>query len=151
MSDPKTNHEKCIHSAYAILVRREHSRQELYWKLKLRETCKEVDLDALMDRLEDDNYLSDERYAEMSVRYGISKGYGPVKIDYRLREKGIDDYLIQRYLNDETIDWYNLIHNVRQKRFGIAIPDDLKERAKQSRFLAGRGFKTDMIRTELAL
>ncbi len=151
MSSSKTDHEKCVHSAYSILVRREHSRQELYWKLRQRETCQDVDLGALMDRLEDDNYLSDERYAEMSVRYGISKGYGPVKIAYRLRKNGVEDYLIQRYLNDDTIDWYTLIHNVRQKRFGIALPNDLKERAKQSRFLAGRGFKTDMIRTELAL
>jgi regulatory protein len=147
----KRDEDKCTHLAYGLLVRREHARQELYWKLKQRPSCKLVDLDVLLDQLEAENYLSDKRYAEVAVRYDLSKGYGPTKIAYRLREKGVNDVYIQRYLYAQDIDWILLITTVRQKRFGIAIPNDLKDRAKQSRFLAGRGFTTDMIRNELSL
>jgi regulatory protein len=143
--------DKCTHLAYGLLVRREHARQELYWKLKQRPSCRHVDLDILLDQLEAENYLSDERYTEVAVRYDISKGYGPTKIACRLREKGVNDVYIQRYLYAQDINWILLITTVRQKRFGIAIPNDLKDRAKQSRFLAGRGFTTDMIRNELSL
>ncbi len=147
----KRDQDKCTHLAYGLLVRREHARQELYWKLKQRPSCKHVDLDVLLDQLEVENYLSDERYTEVAVRYDISKGYGPTKIAYRLREKSVNDVYIQRYLYAQDIDWVLLITTVRQKRFGVAIPNDLKARAKQSRFLAGRGFTTDMIRNELSL
>lgn len=151
LAQEKRDQDKCTHLAYGLLVRREHARQELYWKLKQRPSCKHVDLDILLDQLEAENYLSDERYTEVAVRYDISKGYGPTKIAYRLREKGVNDVYIQRYLYAQDIDWSLLITTVRQKRFGIAIPNDLKDRAKQSRFLAGRGFTTDMIRNELSL
>lgn len=152
MSDEKIiDQQKCADLAYGLLVRREHSRQELYWKLKQRLPCKQVDLDGLLDQLEAENYLSDKRYTEAAVRYDITKGYGPAKIAYRLREKGVNEVYIQRYLYAQDIDWVLLITTVRQKRFGVEIPRAIKERAKQSRFLAGRGFTTDMIRTELAL
>lgn len=151
MDNNQPEQDKCTHLAYGLLVRREHSRQELYWKLKQRPSCQQVDLDVLLDQLEAENYLSDERYAEVAVRYDISKGYGPTKIAYRLRQKGVNDQFIQRYLYTPDIDWVLLISTVRQKRFGVAIPCDIKDRAKQSRFLTGRGFTTDMIRNELSL
>jgi len=151
LEQEKRDQDKCTQLAYGLLVRREHARQELYWKLKQRPSCKQVDLDVLLDQLEAENYLSDERYAEVAVRYDISKGYGPTKIAYRLREKGVDDVYIQRYLYAQDINWILLITTVRQKRFGVTIPNDLKDRAKQSRFLTGRGFTTDMIRNELSL
>jgi len=147
----KRDQKHCTHLAYGLLVRREHARQELYWKLRQRPSCKQVDLDALLDQLEAENYLSDERYTEVAVRYDISKGYGPTKIAYRLREKGVNDVYIQRYLYAPDRDWILLMTTVRQKRFGVAIPRDIKDQAKQSRFLTGRGFTTDMIRNELFL
>jgi len=38
---------------------------------------------------------------------------------------------------------------VRSKRFGDAMPEDFKERARQARFLQYRGFTSEQIREVL--
>ena len=45
---------------------------------------------------------------------------------------------------------FQLAKKQREKKFGLQIPDDFKEKARQMRFLSGRGFDGDSIRQSLA-
>jgi len=136
----QSNQSRCLKSAITLLARREHSRHELVNKLQQKQMTEGVDLDALMDQLEQSNYLSDQRFAEMFARSRIQRGQGPQKIQYELNQRGIDATLIAETMQSASVDWFILAQQQRQKRFGLPLPDNYKEQARQSRFLAGRGF-----------
>ena len=139
------NDTRCYQSAIGYLARREHSRLELINKLKLKPFSEDVDLHSLCDNLEASNYLSDKRFAEMFVRSRVLRGQGEIKIRYELRQRGVKDDLIDVALVEEGTDWLSLAREQREKRFGREIPKDFKERARQSRFLIGKGFSGDIL------
>lgn len=140
-----SNRTRCLQTAIRLLARREHSRHELISKLQQRQITDEVDLPALMDQLEQGNYLSDQRFAEMFVRSRIQRGQGPQKIQYELSQRGVTATLIAETMQALEVDWFILAQQQRQKRFGLPLPDNYKEQARQARFLAGRGFFSNTI------
>lgn len=93
--------------------------------------------------------LSDERFAEAFVASRTEKGSGPLRIQAELRERGLNDELIARYVDFSDRDWHERAARVRRKRFGPAPPGDIKERARQARFLQYRGFTAEQARTAL--
>ncbi len=135
----------CYQSAIGLLARREHSRLELINKLRTKPFSEGVDLPSLCDKLEQADYLSDERFAEMFVRSRVARGQGEMKIRYELRQRGVKEYLVDAALQEEGADWLLLAREQREKRFGQEIPTDFKERGRQSRFLVGRGFSGDVL------
>ena len=139
------NYSRCYQTAIGLLARREHSRLELINKIRRKPFSEDVDLASLCDNLEESNYLSEQRFAEMFVRSRVSRGQGKVKISYELRQRGIDEALIESALLEEGVDWLALAKEQREKRFGVEKPKDYKEKARQSRFLAGRGFSGEII------
>ncbi|CAA6826993.1 MAG: Regulatory protein RecX [uncultured Thiotrichaceae bacterium] len=148
MLKKEKSQRRCLDVAYGLLARREHSRSELQNKLAQRDNCAEDDIDELLDLLAADNIQSDERFVESMVRSAINKGQGPVKIRYKLQEHGVDSSLIAIYLDNAEVDWGDVLHQARCKRFGDTTPNDYPTQAKQSRFLAGRGFSAEMINKE---
>jgi len=142
----RSNYSRCKNSAIYSLAMREHSRQELRKKLSQKEYSVDVDLEKLLDELEDCDYLSDQRFTESFIRYRISRGQGRVKISNELRQRGVSASLINTSLQNLDADWSALARQLREKKFGENIPDDYKDKAKQMRFLASRGFDGEMIR-----
>jgi len=128
-----------------LLVRREHSREELRNKLLSRD-FDATEIDAVLHRLAEQNLQSDERFTEALVTVRIARGVGPVRIMAELRQKGVDDVLIETFVDSRDKDWLARAQTVRAKRFGQALPEDYKERAKQARFLQYRGFTSEQIR-----
>ena len=59
-----------------FLARREHSRLELYQKLKQRQFEPDV-INSELNKLLDEGLQSDERFAEAFLRSRIDKGKGP--------------------------------------------------------------------------
>lgn len=130
--------------ALRVLAIREHSRLELAKKLAtLTEDSSLVE--QVLDKLAQSDYLNDQRYADMLVRFAISKGYGPMKLSHLFREKGVESELAKTALEQAEIDWQALAAHQRRKKFGDNLPKDWPERARQSRFLAGRGFYLETI------
>jgi len=84
------------------------------------------------------------------VRARRDKGYGPVRIRGELRERGVDSETIEACLDQSDVAWLRLVASVRAKRFGLDLPDDFRERARQTRFLQQRGFTAEQIRGVLA-
>jgi regulatory protein len=139
------NYTRCYQAAISLLARREHSRRELISKIRRKPFSEDVDLASLCDDLEESNYLSNKRFAEMFVHSRVARGQGVIKISYELRQRGVSDELIESAILAEGVDWLALAREQREKRFGLKKPKDIKERARQSRFLAGRGFSAEII------
>jgi regulatory protein len=135
-----------MHSAIYSLAMREHSRKELFDKLKRKDFSEGVDLDGLLDELEENNYLNEARFVESFIRSRTSRGQGIVKISNDLRKRGINTTLINNAMQEANIDWFVLASEQREKKFGENRPVDFKEKARQMRFLSGRGFSAEIIR-----
>jgi regulatory protein len=130
--------------AMDLLSRREHSTYELTRKLKKRD----FDMDAIetaLDRLQQDNLLSDSRFIESIVNSRVNAGFGPFKILYELRQKGISTEQAEDYLSGLSVDWEPLMAVQRSKKFGPDLPVDYKEKMKQARFLQNRGFSPESV------
>ena len=83
--------------ALGYLARREHSRFELARKLG-QAGFAQHDIEALLDEFEEKNWLSDRRFAESYVADHRARA-GSVKLAYDLRQRGIDDGIIQAVLS----------------------------------------------------
>ena len=128
--------------AMRLLARREHSRVELRRKLATIAVEGE-DVDGIIEQLAQRGWLSDARYAEQAVR-AKARRFGPLKVAHELRSKGIDDEAIAAAFRAAGDDGEADIERVWKTRFSAA-PDNDRERARQVRFLQGRGFKLDDI------
>lgn len=139
-TETKSRQGKSVrHRAMDLLARREHSRLEL--KRKLLTKGFEADaIEACIEELVADGLLSDIRFAEAYINHRSQRGFGPHRIRQELRERGVIDTHINLALEEATIDWDGLAEQCRQKKFGVAQPDDYDESARQRRFLQYRGF-----------
>lgn len=138
--------ENAYEQAIRLLSQREHSRKELFTKISRKQDELTADeLNTLLDELEQSGYQDDQRFAEMFIRSSIGRGHGPMKISYALRDKGVDESLVRELLDEADTDWLEQARYQRERKFGEEIPTDFKERARQSRFLAGRGYFMDTI------
>ena len=138
--------------ALAYLARREHSRIELIQKLDKHRDSEVTGsmLEELMNELEAENFLSDSRCADMLIRNAYAKGHGPIKLFQATRSKGIEQTRITASEEFIGADWFALAAKVREKRFGSDKPEDYRDKAKQARFLVGRGFNQEQIEFALS-
>jgi regulatory protein len=134
--------------ALVLLARREHSRQELTRKLR-RRGFEAEQVATVVDRLAERGWLSDCRFAEQYVRERIARGFGPLRIRSELRDRGVSGEAAATVLQEQAEDWRAEAERARRKRFGDELPRDLRERARQARFLQYRGFSADHIRAVL--
>ena len=128
-----------------LLSRREHSQLELMQKLSAKNYPVEIVLDVIME-LGEQGWQSDQRFTESYARHRIKQGYGPVKILYELRQKGIADADLTEIVLDVAGSWQDLLAQVFHKKYPgdqILTP---KEWVKCCRFLQQRGFPAEMIR-----
>ncbi len=132
------------HIAMDLLARREHSRRELLNKLKIRGFEGE-EVEAYLDRLAERGLQSDQRFAESYVRMRSGSGYGQRRISQELQQKGISESRISQIYEEMALDWYQIALEIWQKKYNQLPGNDLKLKAKQSRFLQYRGFDFDII------
>jgi len=126
-----------------LLARREHSRLELERKLGPHASA-EGEVAALLDDLAASGWLSEERLADQLVRAAIGR-YGGRKVLQQLRDKGVSAELAARACSRVRDGELESARAVWRKRFG-KLPQDVRERARQSRFLEQRGFDREVIR-----
>ena len=128
--------------AFAVLTRKEYSKADLIEKLMTFAQSREEVL-ILVDELSANNYQSDQRVAEMTVRSQVRRGKGPNRIKLALRAKQLDKALVQEDIAE--IDWYEQAYQLKVKKYGTEVSKDPKIKAKQIRFLQYRGFEMDAI------
>ena len=105
----------------------------------------EVEVDAVLQWLEEKRFLSVERFAEARMN-ARSPRFGNLRIRHELAQHGavLSEEANQALVASE-LDRARVVH---ARRFAGA-PSDLKESARQARFLAARGFSADVIRRVL--
>ncbi len=128
----------------ALLARREHSEKELRGKLRARELDNE-DIDSVIEQLKSEGLQSDSRFTEALLHDRMNRGYGPRHISQELKQKGVEDSLIEEFIDEREPHWLEQLAEVHRKKFGDDVPEDYKEQASQSRFLQYRGFSSEQI------
>ncbi|HJW24803.1 MAG TPA: recombination regulator RecX [Rhodocyclaceae bacterium] len=131
--------------ALKFLARREHSRAELRAKLAPHAESAEQ-LDLLLDALQAERLLSDQRYASQRVAARAGR-FGNSRLKQELRTQGVGDEDIAAAV-EAGGDEIERCRGVWQKKFGHG-PASAEERAKQMRFLQYRGFSSEAIRRVL--
>ncbi len=126
-----------------LLVMREHTQTEL--RNKLKRTHSAADVEQVVKSLAEQGLQSDERYTELYVALRRNKGYGPLRIRTELQEKGIDEVLIDSYVDQNDSIWSSLLKRVVAKKYGDQPPADQKDIARRGRFLSYRGFPSHLI------
>ena len=141
--------EKSTPSAYSkalgLLARREHSRRELKQKLDRGGYAKEDAADAL-ERLGEQHYQDDGRFAEVLIRTRSAQGYGPMRLRAELKSHGLSDAQIRRLIDESGIDWTASASAQLRRRYGAKGTTDPSERAKRAQFLLRRGFPAATVR-----
>ena len=127
------------------LAAREHTRGELARKLKPY-TDNPGDIETVLDDLEREGWQSDARYVQSFQRVKAVR-QGNALIAQGLRQKGVDAELIAQTLEQLKDTEFERARVVWDKKFGhVGISREPKEKARQARFLASRGFASDLIR-----
>ncbi|MGV8889539.1 MAG: recombination regulator RecX [Pseudomonas sp.] len=131
-------------TAMDLLARREHGRVELTRKLRQRGALPEM-IDTALDRLTEEGLLSESRYLESFVSYRARSGYGPLRIREELSQRGLQRTDIELNLRESGINWQEQLEDTWRRKFSGHLPIDVRERAKQGRFLSYRGYSMEMI------
>ena len=102
-----------------------------------------VQITAVLDDFEARGWLSDDRFAEALVRRR-SERYGTRKIADELQRAGVDGAQSAALLQSLRETEYQRAYNLWTRKYGLAAQDQ-KERARQYRFLASKGFSSEVV------
>lgn len=129
--------------ALRYLSIREYSPKELAQKLAPHASSGD-DLDTLLQWLQEQGFLSEERFVDTYVRRQSAR-YGSVRILRELETHGVNESALRHAQSEMQVDEFERARHVWQKKFGRK-PSDMREKARQIRFLQYRGFSADTIR-----
>jgi regulatory protein len=134
--------------ALRLLSSREHSRLELERKLIGFEE-EPGSLAMALDELQSKGFICEQRVLESVVNRRSAK-LGAARIKRELQDKGLEPQAVVEAIATLRTTELARAQEVWRKKFG-AVATDAKALAKQARFLAARGFGSDVIRRVLTL
>jgi regulatory protein len=144
MASPKAKPEVSLRArALRMLARREYSRLELERKLAAF-TEDPAEISGLLADFERRGWLSEQRVVEQ-VTASRRRRFGAQRIVHELREKGIGEDAIAAALPALKDSELEAARTVWRKKFGV-VPANARDKARQMRFLQGRGFSLEVIR-----
>jgi regulatory protein len=129
--------------ALRFLSMREHSRLELGRKLA-KYAEEGDDVEALLDFLEQNNWLSTERFSE-SLIHRRGARYGNSRIVAELQQHGVSGEALKELRSGLADTEAARAAEVWRRKFG-EVATDAAGRAKQMRFLLQRGFSQSAVR-----
>jgi regulatory protein len=128
--------------ALRLLSQREHSRAELERKLKKYEETPGT-LVAALDELAAKDFINEARVVQSVVNLRAPR-MGAARVRQELQQKGIAPEAIAEAVADLRDTELARAREVWSRRFD-APPADVKERARQMRFLMARGFAASTV------
>jgi len=108
-------YSKAYKYALFLLGRREYTVKALNEKLIGKKYAQAI-VEAVLNELQQLNYVSDQRYADIFVRDAIAKGRGENRIKQGLKQKGVEQSFIANSL-DEYQDWQSVAERMLQAKF----------------------------------
>lgn len=146
MSESPSENKIIRKKAMDYLSRREHSRYELYKKISTHNFNKDL-INQELDLLIRDGLLSDERFVEAFIHSRKKNGKGPLKISAELQQRGADQSLINKYIEEiENSEWLDSAKQVVEKKLGNNQQLDYDNQLKMMKFLNNRGFTIDQVK-----
>lgn len=134
--------------ALYYLTKREYGFVELINKIKSFATDElNLNLDScyqIVEELKTKGLQSDYRFCESFVNSKKRK-FGLQKISYELKQKEIDNFLIEEFIDALKDEEYESARLVWKKKY-TSLPSDLNEKNKQIKFMQNRGFSFDTIK-----
>jgi len=130
--------------AIGLLSRREHSILEIKRKLK-QKSFEDDEIEQVVQRLLENNLLSEERFTESYINMRKRKGYGPVRIAQELRQRGVDTDFFESFLDRSNVEWRHVMQRQHEKKYGNELVDEYAEKVKRAKYLQGRGFPLDWV------
>ena len=145
------SYEQALSRATALCSRSEHSIADIRHKLRQWRVAPS-DTDQIIDRLIDEKYIDELRYAKAYVRdkYRLQH-WGRVKITAMLRQEHISNTHITQALNEIDPQEYRdiLTQTLNAKRRTLKDQDPYIIQNKLIRYAASRGYEIDEIMTSL--
>jgi regulatory protein len=132
--------------ALRFLSMREHSRLELGRKLS-KYAEEGDDIGALLDFLEKNNWLSQERFSESLIHRRAAR-YGNSRIVAELQSHGVNGESLHELKTGLADSEVARAREVWRRKFG-EVATDATSRGKQMRFLMQRGFSQNAIRSAI--
>ena len=127
---------QALEAALRYLARREYSKTELKAKLRLKFTAEATD--SALNKCLENNWLSDERYAQMLFEHMKHQYYGPLRFVMEAKRKGIGQELYQDLM--EETDWCEVAASYLRKKFVRDAPISYQQKQKILASLYRRGF-----------
>ena len=120
-------------------------KKEIFTKLDSYELS-ESDKSFVVDFLQDEGYINDERYCRSYVKSKLSlKKWGVNKIKLSLIAKGVDRDIIDEVVSEIDQDSYKeeLVNLLKNKK--INETDPYKKKAKLIRYAVGKGYSYSLV------
>lgn len=144
-------HVYTVHQALTKAMKycayQERCQSEVYKKLR-DWGMSHNDSEEILAELISDNFINEERYTEAFIRGKMrSKGWGKLKISYKLKEKQISNYNIDHALKQIGQEEYLSIleREAKSKLKLINSKPDREKKALLMRFLQSKGFENNLI------
>jgi regulatory protein len=137
-----TNPASLKSRALRLLSRREYSRAELEHRLQPFEETP-GSLAQALDELQAKGWISAQRVIESVLHRRLAQ-WGTARIKRELQDKKLDPQAIHQALAALSTSDLERALALWRKKFGAA-PGDLQQAARQTRFLAARGFDAQTI------
>lgn len=142
--DNRQSLDKIKANCLSLLTRREHSQQELLFKL-LAKGFKKTDIMVVITELAEQNWQNDQRFAESYTRHCLQRGYGSFYISYQLKQRGVHAFDIDSVAIAYVGSWENHLQQVYEHKYGQTPVTNKQEWTKRNRFLQQRGFSPNLI------
>ena len=139
--------EALYQSMAALCARREYCCADIAETLRKKGAAPE-EAEALTDRLIDEGYIDEGRYARAFVHdKTLYNGWGRIKVAQQLRAKGICNAYINEAMTCITEEQYAEVFQkvLRSKQRSIKGETDYKVRQKLARSLIARGFEPSYV------
>ena len=98
---------------------------------------------AEIDKLEEEGLIDNKRFAEQYIYSRSLRGYGPLRIEQELKQRGVNEGVSHPLMND--IDWTAFAIEVLKKKTAGVFPDETKQILKIKKFMNYRGFNFNQI------
>ena len=140
--------QEALQKLSALCARAEHSSGEMLEKMRRWQLSEDV-RERVLDRLIDEKFVDDERFARLFVREKIRfDRWGRRKIEQALYQKGVASDISRRVLDEVDDESYvaELKKLIAAKRRSVQAESDYEMRAKLTKYALGRGFDYNVIR-----
>ncbi len=125
-----------------LLTRGELTRRLLVQKLAQRGYQSDT-VQQIIDELAEQGWQSDQRYTEQYIAMRSRKGFGPVRIQMELEQRGIDETAASHAVSE--VLWQDNLANAYRKKYTNSPITCCSDRTKRMRFLQYRGFTFEQI------